>query len=205
MAKRPTKADPLLKSTLSVMQPFRISEDTPLSRRDADKACHMSLSQFATFVGRDRNTIQKYLDRSMPYVQKADRDRGVPWILHSADCVRWLEDEAARSVAAKLNGDTSGITEDEAKRQIAIAKMVVAQQEAAEIVRIVARLDQILPLIKQDYSELRIRLMAVPGTLASKVEERLSVKVREEATKAIKSALTVLRADEKVEKIASGE
>lgn len=201
------KSDPLLKSASDASAPDEFdpvevagSSRTPSSRKEAAKARHMSLSQFAVIVNRDRNTVAKYLDQGMPFFTRADKSRGIEWVLDSAECIGWLEDRAATRTAGALTGDSSKIDIEEAKRRTAVAKMKSAEVEAAELLRMVARIDEMLALIKRDYAELRIRLMAIPSALAAKVEAKLSNKVREDATKLIKSALNVLKADEEIEK-----
>jgi phage terminase Nu1 subunit (DNA packaging protein) len=167
---------------------------TPLTKREAAKARCVSLKQAAALLNRDRNTLMKYLSQGLPYVEKADRDRGVSWMLDLGDVVRWLEERAAKNVADRLSAG-EGMTEDQAKARTAVAKMITAEAEAAEIVKLVAKIHDMLDLVKKDYTELRLRLVAVPDALAGKVDAKVSDKVRNAAREQIKEALEALKAD----------
>ncbi len=150
------------------------SEDSapPLSRREAAKARQVSLKQASDLLGRDRNTIMKWLANGCPYVEKADRDRGMSWILDLGDVVKWLEERAAKNVADRLGGIESQITEDEAKRRIAVAKMIVEETEAAEATKMVAKIHDMLKLVRRDYNELRSRLVTIPDVLPTRSTPR---------------------------------
>ncbi|MGQ2909204.1 MAG: hypothetical protein ACT6QU_14765 [Aliihoeflea sp.] len=62
----------------------------PLTKREAAKARCVSLKQAAALINRDRNTLMKYLDQGMPFVEKADRARGVSWMTASPIAVAIL-------------------------------------------------------------------------------------------------------------------
>lgn len=205
MAPRKSKNDPLLKSAESGSHPsLTIDEDSAPagSARNSPNSRQMSLKQLAAFLNRDRNTVMKYLDQGMPSVEQADRDRGVAWVIDSADAVRWLEERAARNVAEKLGGDTKSVTKDEAERRDWVARMVIREKDAAESVGMVAKISAMLDLIRKDYTELRLRLLAVPDTLAGKVDPKISAKVRDVAEEQIRQALNSLVAEAEVEALA---
>lgn len=163
----------------------------------------MSLKQLAAFLNRDRNTVQKYIDQGMPVVEKADRDRGISWIIDSAEAIRWLEERAATKVTERL-GDVRGMSEDEAKAQTAIMKMISASVAAAEDIRMVAKIQDMLDLVRRDYAELRLRLIAIPDTLAGKVDAKISARIRDVAEEQIKGALKALVADTEAEALRKG-
>ncbi|NKL63308.1 hypothetical protein GFL96_15540 [Rhizobium leguminosarum bv. viciae] len=173
------------------------------SRRDAAKARQLTLSKLAAFLNRDRNTVQKYLDQGMPFVEKADRGRGVSWIIDSAEAVRWLEERSAAAVADKV-GNVRAMTEDEAKAQQAIYKMISAGVAAAEDVRMVAKIADVADLVRADYTELRLRLSGVSDTVAAKVDPKLSAKIRTLVDEQIRSALLALTAEAKVNALQGG-
>jgi phage terminase Nu1 subunit (DNA packaging protein) len=206
MAPRKPTSSRVLKSTETAPQPSTSpSEDSaPLaSTRSEAKARHMSLKQLAAFLNRDRNTVQKYIDQGMPVVEKADRDRGISWLIDSAEAVRWLEERAATKVTERL-GDVRGMTEDEAKAQTAVMKMISASVAAAEDIRMVAKIQDMLDLVRRDYAELRLRLIAIPDTLAGKVDAKLSSKIRDVAEEQIKGALKALVADTEADALRKG-
>ncbi len=175
-----------------------------LTKREEAKQRHVSLKQAATLIGRDRNTLMKYLDDGMPFVEKADRDRGASWILDLADVVRWLEKRAAENASEKVGSKEGQITEDEAKRRRAVAQAFTAELEYAETARIVARINDMLDLVKRDYSEVSQRLKGVPDAIASKVDAKVSERVRATATELIGNTLKGLSAVKDIERIASG-
>lgn len=206
MAPRKTASSRVLKSTETTPQPpASASEDlAPLaSTRSGAKARHMSLQKLAAFLNRDRNTVQKYIDQGMPVVEKADRERGISWVIDSAEAVRWLEERAATKVAEKI-GDVRGMSEDEAKAQTAVMKMISASVAAAEDIRMVAKIQDMLDLVRRDYAELRLRLIAIPDTLAGKVDSKISSKIRDVAEEQIKGALKALVADTEADALRKG-
>jgi phage terminase Nu1 subunit (DNA packaging protein) len=163
----------------------------------------MSLKQLAAFLNRDRNTVQKYLDQGMPFVEKADRDRGASWVIDSAEAVRWLEERSASAVADKA-GNVRAMTEDEAKAQQAVYKMISAGVAAAEDVRMVAKIADVADLIRIDYTELRLRLSGVSDTVAAKLDPKMSAKVRLIVEEQIRAALLALTAESKVDAMQAG-
>ncbi len=206
MAPRKNASSQVLNSTKSTPQPpENPTEDSVLlaSTRSEAKARHMSLQKLAAFLNRDRNTVQKYIDQGMPIVEKADRDRGISWIIDSAEAVRWLEERSATKVAEKI-GDVRGMSEDEAKAQTAVYKMISSSVAAAEDIRMVAKIQDMLDLMRQDYVELLLRLGAVPDTIAGKVDAKMSAKVRAIAEEQIQSALKALVAVSEAEKRSKG-
>ncbi|MEF3134608.1 terminase small subunit [Rhizobium sp. 268] len=159
----------------------------------------MSLKQLAEVLNRDRNTVMKYLGQGMPVVERADRDRGISWVIDSSEAIRWLEERAAKSVADRLGGDVKSLSKDDAERRDAVAKMIVREVDAAESAKMVAKISSMLDLIRRDYAELRLRLMSIPDTIAGKVDAKLSAKVRDVAEEQIRAALKALIADTEVD------
>lgn len=140
----------------------------------------------------------KYLDQGMPAVEKADRDRGAAWVIDSADAVRWLEERAAKAVAERLGlegGDTKSVTKEEAERRDIVARMIIREADAAESVKMVAKISDLLDVIRDDYATLRLNLMAVPDTLAGKVDPKVAAAVRDTSEKLIRAALKELVGD----------
>ncbi|WP_139112687.1 terminase small subunit [Hoeflea olei] len=203
MAPRRSKTDPLLKSAESGSHPsLTIDEDSAPAggARNSPNSRQMSLKQLAAFLNRDRNTVMKYLDQGMPSVEQADRDRGIAWVIDSAEAVRWLEERAARNVAEKLGGDTKSVTKDEAERRDWVARMVIREKDAAESIGMVAKIHDMLDLMRQDYVELTLRLGAIPDTIAGKVDSKISARVRAIADEQIQSALKALVAVDEAQK-----
>lgn len=167
------------------------------SRRSASRDRLVSLKELASILDRDRNTISKWLDIGLPYVDKADRDLGKAWSFDTAEVVRWLEKRAADTAAEKLGvlGSDGKTSEDEAKRRRAVAAAIITELEAAEAVKTVVRVSHVVDRISADYSEIRSRLMSLPDAIAGRVEASVAQKVREVADKQVRSALKSLRVD----------
>ena len=205
MARSP-KTKPLLNVADDVAissTPLTDDSSPPLSKREAAKARHVSLKQCAVLINRDRNTIMKYLDQGMPAVEKADRDRGVAWVLDLGEVVRWLEDRAAQNASER--GSAEGqITEDEAKRRRAVAQAFTAELEYAETAKIVARIHDMLDLVRKDYSEISLRLQGIPDAIAARVDSKHVERVRKTAHELINQTLNALAAPKEIEKIAEG-
>lgn len=186
--------------------PLDLDSSPSMTRREAAKQRHVSLKQCAILLNRDRNTVMKYLDQGMPSVEKADRERGVAWVLDLGEVVRWLEERAADNVTQRLNGGKEGqINEDEAKRRRAVAQAFTAELEYAESARIVARIHDMLDLVREDYSEISSRLKGVPDAIASRVDSKIAEKVRKIAYELINETLFTLAAPKQIEKIAKGK
>ena len=201
MAPRRSRPDPLLKSSEALSQPSDFSDVDAVpsaSSGSSSSSRHMSLKQLAAILNRDRNTVMKYLEQGMPAVERADRDRGVAWVIDSAEAIRWLEERAAKNVAEKLGSDMKSVTKDEAERRDWVARMIIREKDAAESVGMVAKISSILDLIRKNYTELRLRLMSIPDTIAGKMDPKLSVKVRDTTEQQIREALAALVAEAEV-------
>jgi terminase small subunit / prophage DNA-packing protein len=181
-------------SSLSTDDNFR---NISASRRSASRDRLVSLKELASILDRDRNTISKWLDIGLPYVDKADRDLGKAWSFDTAEVVRWLEKRAADTAAEKLGvlGSDGKTSEDEAKRRRAVAAAIITELEAAEAVKTVVRVSHVVDRISADYSEIRSRLMSLPDAISGRVETKVAQKVREIADEQVRSALKALRVD----------
>jgi phage terminase Nu1 subunit (DNA packaging protein) len=203
---RPSKSKPVLNDISDdANYSTPLPDDSPplMSKREAAKARHVSLKQCAVLINRDRNTIMKYLDQGMPVVERADRDRGVAWVLDLGEVVRWLEERAAENVSARTSKEGL-ITEDEAKRRRGVAQMYTSELEFAENAKVVARIHDMLDLVRKDYSEISLRLQGIPDAIAARVDSRHTEKVRKAAMELIGQTLNALSADQEIEKIAEG-
>lgn len=203
MARRTTKAQAVMNSLSDSTDADSSSDDVsaPLSsvKREAAKARHVSLKEAATLLDRDRNTIMKWIDHGCPAVEKADRALGRPWVLDLAEVVRWLERRAA-DTAAEKSGDGSGkITEGEAKRRKMVAGMLTAETEAAELMRTVVRIGDVIDGVASDYNEIRGRLLSISDEVAASVETSLRAKVKEAVDTKVREALKALKVDRELD------
>lgn len=205
MARTPRRKEPVLKSVgddKEFSAPVDSDSSPLLTRRETARQRHVSLKQLATLLNRDRNTVMRYLDQDMPYVEKTDRDRGVQWVLDIAGCVGWLEERAAKNVSERMGGGSDNLPSlDVIEQRTKAARMYTAEAEMAETIGVVARIHDVLGLIKRDYAELRIRLMAVSEAVSAKFDDKTTDRVRVAISEQIASALLTFRADADVEKI----
>lgn len=199
MARRSRKQDEVMDSLSGDAGQVSTSDDdsAPLTaaRREAALARHVSLKEAALWLDRDRNTLMKWIEKEgCPYVQKADRDLGRPWVLDVAEVVRWLEKRAADATAEKLGGTADGVTsEDEAKRRKAVAQAVVAELDMLERLRSVVPVDDVTDLWSKDYAEVRGKMMSLPDVLAANVDPAIASLVRGIAEKHVRSTLDSLK------------
>jgi len=175
----------------------RTDRNISASRRSAARERLVSLKELAAILDRDRNTISKWLDAGLPFVDRADRDLGKAWSFDTAEVVRWLEKRAADTAAEKLGvlGSDGKTSEEEAKRRRAVAAAIITELEAAEAVKTVVRVSHVVDRISADYSEIRSRLMSLPDAISGRVETKVAQKVREIADEQVRSALKALRVD----------
>ncbi len=172
---------------------------SPVTRNDAAKLRIVSVKQAATLLNRDRNTIQKWLDKGCPHVTKADRDLGIPWELDLAEVVRWLEERAADTAAERFGGTEDGKTsEDEAKRRRAVAQAVVAELDMLERLRSVVPIADVLDTWAKDYAAIRDKLMSIPDAVAANVDPTIARHVSEIVEKHIRTVLGSLKTESKL-------
>jgi len=166
------------------------------SRRDAAKARHMSLSQVAAALDRDRNTVAKWLTQGCPAVEKADRDTGKQWVLDIAEVVRWLERRSAETTAEKLGGGADGlVSEAEGKRRKAVAQAIIYEAEALEVLQSVARYSVIVDRVAADYAEIRSRLTAIGEAVAGRVPRSVAGQCKKIVDEQVANSLAALRVD----------
>lgn len=155
-----------------VSPPLEIPEDSaPAARREAANLRLVSVKQAATLLNRDRNTVQKWLDRGCPFVTKGDRALGIAWELDLADVVKWLEERAGENAAEKFASSTGGqVSEDEAKRRKALAQAVVAELDMLERLDTIVLKSDVLDLIAAYYGEIKSKLMSIADTVGARVD-----------------------------------
>lgn len=171
----------------------------PVNKKDAAKLRLVSVKQASTLLNRDRNTIQKWLDKGCPYVTKADRDLGISWELDLADVVRWLEERAADNAAERFGEGKDGkTTEDEAKRRRAVAQAVVAELDMLERLRSLVPIADVLDTWAKDYAAIRDKLMSIPDSIAANVDPAIARHVSDIAEKHIRTVLRSLKTESKL-------
>jgi phage terminase Nu1 subunit (DNA packaging protein) len=187
--------------------PPSIDEDEPsASHRDTDKDGQVSLKQCAALLGRNRTTVEKWLDIGCPYVTKANRDLGVAWVLDIADVVRWLERHAAETTAERFGKTVDGdISEGDAKRRRLVAIMHIDEAEAAGVLRSHVRWQLVIDEIEKLLAEVRGGVGGIPDLVAGKVDPKHAVKVRKDVDESLRGLMDSLSVSAVVAKITSGD
>lgn len=181
---------------ISVITPDDNSAPLSVAKRDAAKARQVSLKELAALLDRDRNTVVKYVDGGMPFIEKADRDLGKAWIFDVADCVRWLEKRAADVTADKFGDSPDGqMTEDEAKRRRAVAQAIVAELDMLERLRAVIPVSDALEWWAKDYGEIKAKAMSLPDKLAVAVDPSLASHIRALADKHMREVMETCKTE----------
>ncbi|WP_296071495.1 terminase small subunit [uncultured Agrobacterium sp.] len=188
--------------------PHEIPEDSApaVTRREAAKLRLVSVKQAATLLNRDRNTVQKWLDRGCPFVTKGDRALGIAWELDLADVVKWLEERAGENAAEKFASSTDGqVSEDEAKRRKALAQAVVAELDMLERLDTIVLKSDVLDLIAADYGEIKAKLISISDTVGASVDPAIATHVSGIVDKHIRKALASLKAIKKLTEAEDGD
>jgi len=159
----------------------------------------VSLAQLEALLGKARGTVTGWITRRenpCPVVRRADRARGVTWLLDVADVVTWLEDRAAESAAARfahlsLEGGL-GESQEEAERLLAWTRYwredLRLQADRGEVVRV----DAVTTAVAGEYADLRQALESLPNKLAVELSgmtspEAIQEMIADELRKALKS------------------
>lgn len=206
MARRTKKQEEVLDSLTgapeSVDTPDDDSTPQPAAKRAAAKARHVSLKQLAELLDRDRNTVMKWVSQGCPFVSKGDRDAGQAWVFDLAEVVKWRERVSAETAVEKIGGQRQD--EESLKLRKMSAGVIILENDAAESVRLVARVSAMLDLVRKDYVEITGVLRALPDAIASKVESKSQARVRSVADEQVRSALNSLKAEGEIEEFLRG-
>ena len=124
-------------------------------------ARHVSLAELAQPLGVARTTALSWTKQGMPYIRRADRDQGIPWVFDTAEVIRWRERQAARAASGETPLDF-------VKAQ---TRKMAAEAELAELKLAKERSDAVsIRDTEKVWSELvtnfRAKLLALPQRLA---------------------------------------
>lgn len=119
-------------------------------------------NQLAAFLGHDVNTIDGYIAKGMPFLTKADRSRGIPWTFDTADVVRWLQDQLARSLG--VDDSKSDLMEAQKRKAFADAELAELELKRRRSELIDARVVE--QAVTTSYIDCKTRLMVIPSKLA---------------------------------------
>lgn len=178
--------------------PPPIVDDNPaLAKREANKVRIVSLQHCATLLGYDRNTVEKWVKQeSCPYVTKADRDRGLAWELDLATVVRWLQERAVKNATGGSDDGDGTISVSASKKRREDALAIMAELEAAELLRLVVPRQAVVDRVQKDYNEIKKRLMTLPAAIAGRMDASIQRAAREIADEQVRVIIEKLRVDE---------
>src|SRR5690606_23140741 len=200
MARRSRKQDEVMDSLGGgdfLNTPDEDSAPQPAAKRAAAKLRHMSLKPIAESLDRDRNTVMKWVSQGCPFVSKGDKDAGVPWAFDIAEVVRWRERVSAETAVEKIG---SGKQDEESlKLRKMSAGVIILENDAAEAVKLVARVSGMLDLVRRDYAEITGVLRGLPDAIAAQVDSRIAPKVKAVGEEQVQTARSALRADKDLE------
>lgn len=128
----------------------------------------VSLVECAAILGVHRNTVTNWINKGMPVVQRADRNKGQEWQINVADVLAWREEQAADAVRQTYDNlaEDGEITLDEAKRRKILAEAQMAELDLAKARNAVVGIQDIAERIGEEYAEVRQLLLAIPDVLA---------------------------------------
>jgi phage terminase Nu1 subunit (DNA packaging protein) len=151
-----------------------------------------SMVELAALLDLNRTTVQKYVKQGLPYVQKADRDKGKDWKFSLPAVVEWLEQRAVDRVV----GNTEGLTIDDAKLRKTAAEAQLAEFELEKVKRRTITVEEMSELVADEYATVRSQLLNIPGRLAQTLAAETDPAKIEALIKAeISTALTELSQD----------
>jgi len=181
-------------------------EEPSASSRSSGGVGHMSLKQCAALLGRNRTTVEKWIDLGCPFVTKANRDLGVAWVLDIADVVRWLERHAAETTAERFGKTADGdISEGDAKRRRLVALMHMDEAEAAATLRSQVRWQLVVDQVEELLTELLGGISNIPDIVAGKVDPKHAVKVRKSVDESVRGILNKLSVSRFLSKLQAGD
>lgn len=199
MARRTRKQQEVQDSLEGVADAASTPEENsaPLTsaKREAAKDRRVSAKELAMLLDRDRNTIAKWQQDGMPYVEAANRDLGKPWVFDIAEVVRWMERRAMATAAKNfvVSGDVP--TKDQSQAKSAYIRALNDELEFAEAQKVVVRISTVVERVASDYGELRNRLIGIPDAVAAKVQRQHRDVVKKAVHEQISNALKSLKAD----------
>ncbi|MGO7115586.1 hypothetical protein ACCS79_03640 [Rhizobium johnstonii] len=191
MARKKLTPDPLLKTADEIDIASASPLDPSTSAIPTERL--VTMSQLETLLGYDRNTLASYQKHGMPYHQKADRDRGVPWLFDVAAVVEWLISRSALNAAERLGLTEDGtVSHDEFKRLRAGAVWVIDQVKADRDRSTVAPKQLMLDAVEGIFSTVRIKLGGLADSVAGRVDADLIPVVRGVVDEEVRNLLATL-------------
>lgn len=123
----------------------------------------LNLTEASAMSGVHRNTFMAWVRRGLPYIQKANRNRGVDWQFDSACVIEWREEQAALNAV----GDITALDIDEARRRKVSAEAAICELNLSKARGDVISLAEVSVVWLDIVSAARSRLLSIPAKMAA--------------------------------------
>lgn len=197
MARKKQSSDGVLNSGDEIdfdsAPPVEVFSDPPGPEPMVPPERLVTMNQLETLLGYDRNTLSSYQKQGMPFVQKADRDRGITWLFDLAAVVDWLIQRSALNAAERLGLTENGtVSLEEYKRLRAGAVWVIDQVKADRERDTVAPKQQMLDAVEGLLSTVRIKMSGLSDAVAGRIDADLIPVVRGVVDEEVRTLLATL-------------
>lgn len=150
----------------------------------------VSKAELANLYGLSLPTIGQWVNKGCPWITKGAP--GKQWKFNTADVATWREEH----IAQQVQGDTSQLDIDEARRRKLAAEAAMMELDLAKRRGEVIEIEQVAAIIGDDYANVRAKLLSLPTKLApmlTGIEDPLECKALIE--RGVTEALEELTAD----------
>lgn len=150
----------------------------------------VSKAELANIYGVSLPTISQWVNKGCPWITKGSP--GKQWRFNTADVTTWREEH----VAQQIQGDTSQLDIDEARRRKLAAEAAMMELDLAKRRGEVIEIEQVAAIMGDDYANVRAKLLSLPTKLAPMlvgIEDTLECKALIE--RGVTEALEELTAD----------
>ena len=115
-------------------------------------------NKLAQILGRDVKTIDRFVEKGMPFLSRPDKCRGdTKWLFDTGEVLTWM------------SGDTWAARAKAARSRMAEAKAGLKWLEYGKALGFLVEIDEIIPHIEGGDAIVKSRLLAIPGRLAQLV------------------------------------
>lgn len=153
----------------------------------------LNRSDLARLFGRSLGTIDRWVQRDCPYLEKAEKGR--QWVFDSAAVIEWYAD---RWLGESSTADGVASLQAERARKTAVERRlaeIALQKKLGEVVEV----EDVAEVVGDALTRVRAALLNVPSRIAALVaKERRPARVRQLLTEEIHAALRELSTPEGV-------
>lgn len=154
-------------------------------------ANHVNRGECAAILGIEPPTLDAWVRKGCPFVQKGAKGRA--WVFDPAAVLAWRDDWKAKS--AKGGGGVTDLN-DARQRKVDVERRL-AELDLAEREGSLIPIKDVAELVEAEYTNVRSRLTALPGELATELEHLSPAEIQDALAEAIEDVLGELSADTK--------